>query len=81
MNSYTIYILTSIKIPKTYVGYTSNLARRLREHNAGRVKATKHFCPWNLLHKEIVTCLSKAKKREQYWKSAAGRKKLKLFFG
>jgi len=80
MSFYTVYILTSLKTPRTYVGYTFDLTRRLHEHNAGRVNATKYYRPWSLLYKESVISLREAKKREQYWKSGAGRRKLKIFF-
>lgn len=75
--SFTVYILLSLKIPKTYVGFTDNLDQRLKYHNSGRVQATKYFRPWKLLYQEIFNSAREAKKRELYWKSAAGRRNIK----
>ena len=33
---YTVYVLTSLKDGKHYRGYTSDIKRRLKEHNAGK---------------------------------------------
>ncbi|MBZ0180937.1 MAG: GIY-YIG nuclease family protein, partial [Melioribacteraceae bacterium] len=39
--TYFVYILTSLKDSKRYIGMTSDLNRRLKEHNSGKVKSTK----------------------------------------
>jgi putative endonuclease len=75
-----LYILQSLKDKRTYVGHTNNIKRRLCEHNSGRVPATKNRRPLKILKFEVHATLGEAKKREQYWKSGAGRKKLKEFF-
>lgn len=36
--------------------------------------------PWQILHLEEYQTAQEAKRREQYWKSGAGRRKLKRFF-
>ncbi len=77
---YYIYILKSIKDGRTYVGYTANLAERLKYHNSGRVPATKHRRPLKLLFSERFLTMAEAKKRESWWKSGAGRRKLQEFF-
>jgi len=38
-----VYILNNRKVGKLYIGYTSDLRRRLKEHNAGRVHTTRVF--------------------------------------
>jgi putative endonuclease len=44
-----VYILRSLEFPKqTYVGSTSDLRRRLAEHNAGKSIHTNKFKPWEL---------------------------------
>jgi len=44
-----IYILRSKSHPnQTYIGSTSDLRRRLAEHNAGKSTHTNKFKPWNL---------------------------------
>jgi putative endonuclease len=75
-----LYILQSLKDKRTYVGHTADIERRLWEHNSGRVLATKNRQPLKILKVETCATLSEAKKRELYWKSGAGRNKLKEFF-
>ena len=75
--SFSVYILTSLKRPRTYVGYSANVKRRLLDHNRGRVNATKFFRPWKLIHVEAKTSFIEARLREKYWKSGAGRRNIK----
>jgi len=77
---YYVYILQSLKDKKTYVGYTTDLQKRLEYHNSGRVPATKCRRPLKLLFSEKFSTMTKAKKQELYWKSGAGRRKLKQYF-
>lgn len=75
-----VYILQSLKNKKTYVGFCEDMSSRLKEHNLGRVKATKYQHPFKIIYHEIFNTKKEAKKRERYWKSGAGRKKLKYYF-
>ena len=77
---YFVYILQSIKDGKTYTGYTNNLENRLKLHNSGQVISTKYRKPFKLLFSEHFKTIQEAKKRELWWKSGAGRRKLKNFF-
>ena len=77
---YFVYILKSVKDGKTYTGYTNNLKNRLKSHNSGQVISTKYRKPLELLFSEQFETISEAKQRELWWKSGAGRKKLKEFF-
>lgn len=77
---FTVYILQSLKDNKTYTGYTDNFERRFHEHNAGKSSSTKHRAPFKLLFKEEFKTTIEAKKRELWWKSGAGRRKLKEYF-
>ena len=72
-----IYILKSLKDNRTYVGYTNDLERRLAEHNSGKNIATKNRRPLELIFSEQFETSTEAKKRELYWKSGGGRRKLK----
>ena len=47
---YYVYILLSNKDNKRYIGMTSDIQRRLFEHNSGLVKSTKHRRPLELIH-------------------------------
>ena len=62
---------------RTYVGYTSNIRRRITDHNSGKVEATKYFRPWKIIYTENADSLAGAKDRERYWKSGAGRRNIK----
>jgi len=71
---YTVYVLLSLVAKKSYVGFTDNLERRLREHNAGITYFTKQYKPWKVIYKEEFETQLEARKREKYLKSASGRK-------
>jgi len=77
---YHVYILQSQKDKRTYVGYTGDIRKRLNEHNSGRVKSTKHRIPFRLLLTEQFDNAGEAKRREKWWKSSSGRRKLKEIF-
>jgi len=76
---YFTYILKSISAQKIYVGITNNLERRLKEHNSGKSRFTKAYIPWKIVFSEKLMNREAARKREKYFKSAAGRKKIKEF--
>jgi len=76
-----IYFLISEKKDKTYIGFTNNLYHRIDlYHRKCRVKSTRNF--GNFMVKILGTTqnILDAKKLEKYWKSKAGRNKLKKFF-
>lgn len=72
-----IYILKSSKDNRTYIGYTNNLEERLKKHNTGQVKSTKFRMPLDIIYSEKFNTSIEARKRELYWKSGGGRRKLK----
>ena len=74
--NYFVYILYSPTFIRTYVGQTNNLDNRLSIHNSGKVKSTKAYKPWILIHSESFSSRSDAMKREKWFKSSAGRKKI-----
>ncbi len=53
---------------------TSNLKRRLKEHNLGHTKSTKPFLPWVLVYKQSFEDSMKAREWEKYLKTASGRR-------
>jgi putative endonuclease len=73
---YTVYILFSEKFRKTYVGQTNDLAKRMEAHNSGRVKSTKRYLPWMIIHTEDFKTRSEAMRREKWYKTPAGRKRI-----
>lgn len=73
-----VYVLNSLKRTSFYyIGYTSNLKERIREHNVGKVVSTKHLKPYRLLYYEAFIDKKDAIAREKYLKSGWGRRSLK----
>ena len=71
---YYVYILQSQKDKSLYIGYTSDLKKRFKQHNSGESQATKPFRPYKLLFYEAFLNRIDAKNREVYLKSGYGRK-------
>jgi len=71
-----VYILL-LKNDDLYKGFTSNLKIRIKEHNQGKVKATKDYRPVNLIGYEAYYCKSDAQRRERFLKTTEGRRLLK----
>lgn len=76
---YFTYILKSQLIPKTYVGYTTNIKKRLEEHNQGKSNFSQRYKPWRLIYLEEFNSKKEAIRRERYFKTAAGRRWLKRY--
>jgi len=74
---YYVYILQSLKNDSLYIGYTLDLHKRFKEHNAGLSQATKPFKPWKLIFYEAFLNKIDAKNREEYLKGGYGRKTIK----
>lgn len=60
-----------------YIGYTSNLDKRINEHNSGRTVTTSKKMPWNIIYYEVSFNKTDAIAREKYLKSGMGRRYLK----
>jgi len=73
---YYIYILQSKKDHKYYIGQTSDVEKRLAEHNRGKVHSTKHRIPLEVIYKEESTDRISAIRREKYFKSYKNTKDL-----
>ena len=78
MLPYCVYVLLSLKDRILYHGFTSNLEERLKDHTAGRTKSTRARRPFILIHSEYYLQKSDAMRRERYFKTAEGRRMLKL---
>jgi putative endonuclease len=70
--SHYVYIIQSYKDKRYYIGETSDLTRRLAEHNEGMVKSTKYRIPFVLVYSEIHESRETALKREKQIKSFKG---------
>ncbi|MBM4277703.1 MAG: GIY-YIG nuclease family protein [Deltaproteobacteria bacterium] len=74
---YFVYVLKSESTSSSYVGHTSNLEKRIVEHNNNKSLSTRGKKPWRLVYKEEFTTRSEAALREKYFKSVKGRLELK----
>jgi len=74
---YVVYAIKSKRDGRIYVGFSANLERRIKEHNAGQVFSTKAYRPWKLIYKEEVKDRKEARTREKYFKSGFGKELLK----
>ena len=71
---FIVYVLYSESFKKIYIGYTSDLEKRLISHNELATKGwTLKFRPWKILYTEIFDSKQKAMRRERELKSASGR--------
>jgi predicted GIY-YIG superfamily endonuclease len=60
-----LYILKSKSNARYYIGSTTDLARRLREHDAGNTPTTRHSGPGQLVYNEEFGALAEARRRER----------------
>lgn len=74
---YYVYILKSLKNGSLYIGYTTDLKKRVAEHNNGKSLATKPFRPYKLIFYEAFLNEKDAKNREEYLKGGYGRRTIK----
>ena len=77
MKFYYVYVLKSIKLNFIYVGFTTNLKKRFKEHNGKEELSTKHYAPFVLIFYEAYGGIQDAKRRENYFKTTKGRAVLK----
>jgi putative endonuclease len=73
----TVYALKNSVNNEIYVGMTTDLPRRLHEHNHGKNRYTKAFAPWTVFYSENEEDYAKARIREKYLKTAAGKRLLR----
>ncbi len=74
---YYAYILINFDHTKTYTGWTSDIQRRLSEHNSGKNKSSKAYGPYSLVHFEEFQSIKEAMAREKFYKTTSGRRKIK----
>ena len=76
--AYCVYVLISEKDRLLYIGFTTNISRRLQQHNAGEARSTAPRRPLKLIFTEHYLYESDARYRERYFKTSMGRKALRL---
>ena len=71
------YFLYSEGYNETYTGFTSDLKKRIKEHNDGTTPSTRRYRPWKLIYYEACLDENDAKRREGYLKTTQGSRMLK----
>jgi len=74
---YYVYILLNEAKTRTYTGVAQDVNERLSMHNAGKVKSSSPYRPYNVIHTESFETLSEAQQKEKFYKSTTGRRRLK----
>ena len=71
------YVFKSHKDGEFYTGATSNLKKRLKEHNSGLLSSTLYRSPFELIY--FDACLNKDDPymRERYLKTGVGKRYIK----
>ena len=64
-----LYILKSLQSEKFYIGSTNNLDRRIAQHNANAVSATRNRGPWEFAKTIGFMSNTAAKRAESYLKT------------
>ena len=80
-NMFWIYALYNNVVKKIYIGQTSDIEKRIKQHN---LKLGNHYTArfqgrWELIYKESVATRSESIKREKQLKTARGRQFIKEF--
>jgi len=71
---YFVYSIQSEVNPgRYYIGITTDVTRRLQEHNTGKSVHTNKFKPWKFLIYIAFIDKPKAQKFEAYLKTGSGR--------
>ena len=73
MKNYIVYILYSEKTNKTYVGFTLNLNKRLKQHKTDPTRTTKRSDDYNLVWYSVFSDKKMAYSFERYLKTRSGR--------
>ncbi len=68
---YCVYILEN-EVGNHYVGYTSDLAKRIKGHNSSKSRWTRKKAPWHLIYKEEYPTKKEAFQRERQIKRYKG---------
>jgi len=62
--TFFVYVLESEADGKLYIGLTKDLDTRLKYHNGGRVRSTKHRRPLRLAGRKPYTTFTEARTEE-----------------
>ncbi len=73
-----VYLIQSKIDHSYYIGYTSDLKKRLTEHNQDKTKSIKHKIPYILIYYEAYNNKTEARKREIELKKKSYKKEILL---
>jgi len=76
---YYTYVLYSENHNRFYIGMSTDVEKRLSEHNSGKTKSTKGYRPWVVLFIDEFETRAEAREREVYLKSGIGREYVNAF--
>jgi putative endonuclease len=69
------FVLYSVEYQKIYIGQSSNLQERIRQHNSfDNTGWTRKYQPWELIYSESYLERQQAMRRERQLKTSWGRK-------
>ena len=74
---YFVYVIQSKKDRAIYVGYTSDLRKRIKMHNLGKVFSTKPRRPFVIIYYEAHQNKDDALEREKFLKTGWGKSYIK----
>lgn len=72
-----VYVLRSTKSGRLYTGFTSDLRKRLAEHQDSKSPYTRSRGPYELIYYEACMDANDALTREKYLKTGMGKRYLK----
>ena len=79
MEKYFTYVICSEVDGRYYYGQTSNLEKRIEDHNKGASTYTKRYLPWKLVAYKAVETRSEAMKIEKQLKNCKSKEKVNAF--
>ena len=79
LGMFFVYVLQNQK-KQIYIGQTSDLNNRLRQHNNNKSKYTKNKGPWRIIYYKTFRTRAEAMKAEKLLKSGKGREWIKSTF-
>ncbi len=71
------YVLKSKKDDKLYIRTTSDLVKRIKQHNKGLVFSTRNRHPFQIIYFEACRNKDDAYRRERYFKTGMGKRYIK----
>lgn len=75
---YCVYVLQSEKDLLLYHGFTTNIEKRIIDHNSGNTISTAKRRPLKPIFCEYFISKQDAQRREKYFKTTQGKRMLKL---